>query len=164
MPNIKFSLIKMDLLFHNKRGNISLTKKFCNSHKGIYEVFTGTTIGTFASIDTYEFEKPNLTYTTDGMAAGSVSLITGKYSIGAHRAVLLPKSEEINLSYFKYILEPIFKSVVKNGSVPSITWDIIKKLEIPMPVDDKGNYNRDIQKQIADNYKIVEDQKKIILD
>ena len=50
----------LEKLFSFKRGNSVYTKKYCHLHRGKYEVYTGTTIGTFASIDTYEYTEPHL--------------------------------------------------------------------------------------------------------
>lgn len=146
----------LDVLFSSKRGNSIYTKKYCHQHRGKYEVYTGTTIGTFASINTYEYEEPHLTYTTDGEYAGTVSIINDdKYNIGGHRAILLAKSSELDLGYFKYILNAMLRSKVKDGSVPSVTWTNIKNLQIPVPVNSDGEYSLDEQIKIAERYKIL---------
>lgn len=164
MPNIIFRKIPLEELFANKRGNSCLTKKYCNSHLGQYEVYTGTTIGSFGKINTYEYDKPVLTYTTDGEYAGTVMLIEDeKYNVGGHRAILLPKRDTLYLKYFHYILETIIKSKIKDGSVPSVTWSIIKKLEIPVPVNADGTFSLEAQMKIAEKYEILEQRKDTLL-
>ena len=54
MYNFKQELLKN--LFKQKGGNSKLTKAYCNERKGDYEVYTGTTLGTFAKINEYEYE------------------------------------------------------------------------------------------------------------
>lgn len=161
MSERRIASIPLETLFTNKRGNSKFTKKYCHLNRGEYEVYTGTTIGSFAKINSYEYDKPNLTYTTDGEHAGTVNLIKDeKYNVGGHRAVLIPQNPKIYLEYFGYILEAIFKSKVKDGSVPSVTWSNIKKIEIPVPVDEKGEYDYERQKRISEKYKILLERKK----
>ncbi len=153
--------VPLEKLFTNKRGNSKYTKKYCYLNRGEYEVYTGTTIGSFAKINTYEYDTPNLTYTTDGVYAGTVKIIRDdKYNIGGHRAVLISKNNNLYLEYFEYILEAIFKSKVKDGSVPSVTWTRIKSIEIPVPVDENGKFDFNKQREIAEKYKVLITRKK----
>ena len=148
--------IPLEQLFTNKRGNSKYTRKYCHMHPGKYEVYTGTTIGCFAKINTYDYDTPNLTYTTDGEYAGTVSVIRDeKYNIGGHRAVLIPRVDNLHLEYFGYVLEAILKSKVKDGSVPSVTWTNIKKLNVPIPVDSKGEIDKSRQISIAEKYEVL---------
>lgn len=163
MSNIEFQKIPLHKLFESKRGNSKYTKKYCFSNAGIYEVYTGTTKGSFGKISTYDYDTPNLTYTTDGEYAGTVSVLDGKYNIGGHRAILISKDKNICLDYFKYVLEPMFKNVVKGGSVPSITWNIIKNLEIPVPLNKDNTYNFKKQEEMANKYEnLLQQQSKLI--
>ena len=77
MSERRIKSIPIKDLFSFTRGNSKYTKKYCHEHQGKYEVYTGTTIGHFASIDTFDYSTPNLTYTTDGVYAGTVEYITG---------------------------------------------------------------------------------------
>lgn len=163
MSDINFDKVKLSDLFENKRGNSLYTKKYCNINKGPYEVFTGTTIGTFGSISTYEYDKDTLTYTTDGEHAGTVRILRGKYNIGGHRASLTPIVSNLDLNYFRYILEPIFKNLVKDGSVPSITWNNIKNRKVPVPILKSGLYDLNKQSDIAQKYKIIEERKEKLI-
>lgn len=165
MSDIEFAQIPLEKLFSSKRGNSNYTKKYCSNHLGQYEVYTGTTIGSFGKIDTYEYDKPLLTYTTDGEYAGTVLLIEDeKYNVGGHRAILMPLVENLHLKYFHYILEAIFKSQTKDGSVPSVTWNILKKLLIPVPVKTDGTYDVDEQIKIAEKYSILEEKKHTLIE
>lgn len=152
MSDIRIRKFPLQQLFDNKRGDSKLTKKYCNLHKGIYPVYTGTTIGEFISIDTYTYTDPNLTYTTDGINAGTVEILIGQYNVGGHRAILIPKYSDLCIEYFGNILQPIFKSFVKNGNVPSVTWKNIKEIDIPVPVDKNGEFSIDTQREIFQKY------------
>lgn len=151
-------------IFDHKRGNSKYTKAYCDKHKGEYEVYTGTTIGTFARINKYDYDYPLLTYTTDGYA-GELSVIEGKFSIGGHRAILIPKDKNLNLQYFRYTLQPIFRNAKRDCAIPTINWTLIKDLKVRIPVDKDGNYDYDCQENIANHYKVIEKAKnKLVYD
>lgn len=154
----------LEELFDCKKGNSKYTKKYCHLHKGNYEVYTGTTIGHFACIDTFDFTEPNLTYTTDGEYAGTVTIIKDqKYNIGGHRAVLIAKQVDLDLEYFQYILNTLLKTKVKDGSVPSVTWTNIKKLRVPVPVREDGTYDLQEQRKTAQKLSLIKERKKNLL-
>lgn len=152
MFNVKKKKFKLSELFSNKRGNSKLTKSYCNKNKGIYEVFTGTTKGSFGFINSYEYSEDLLTYTTDGEYAGTVQVLTGKFNVGGHRAILIPIVENVNLNYFAYVLTSIINKKRKNGSVPSITWRDLKNESIFLPVLENGNLDYDFQTEVANKY------------
>lgn len=163
MPDIKIVQFPLEKLFRSKRGNSNYTKKYCNTHIGEYEVFTGTTIGSFGKINTYEYSTPQLTYTTDGEYAGTVALIEDeKFNIGGHRAILIPNSENLYLKYFHYILGSIIRSKTKDGSVPSVTWANIKRLEIPVPIKENGEYDVETQREIAYKYELLSNHRAVL--
>ena len=163
MSDYKFKNIPLNELFSSVRGNSKYTKEFCNKHKGIYEVYTGTTIGTFAKIDSYEYDGENISYTTDGEYTGTVSILQGKYNVCGHRVLLIPKDSNIDLLYFKYVLEPYFKKVKRSNCVPTVTWQLIKNLSIPVPVITGDQYDLEAQIEIALKYKKVESHRKSLL-
>ena len=164
MLDINFTLVPLGTIFCSRRGNSKLTKKYCNHHKGEYEVYTGTTIGTFAKIDTYEYSEPTLTYTTDGEYAGTVKLIEDDYySIGAHRAILTPLSDCISLKYFEHILSPIFMNAVRKGDVPSLSWNSIKTIAVPVPTDENGSYSIKSQRKLAEIYDFLKQYRYMLL-
>lgn len=160
MAEVRYKKEILSNLFDNKRGNSKYTKKYCNDNKGEYEVYTGTTIGSFGFINSYDYDEPLLTYTTDGENAATIKILSGKYNVGGHRAILIPKNENIVIDYFKWTLQKLFFDNVKKGDVPSITWSRIKTLSVLVPIDCDGNYDVEIQKGIVKKYEIVEEKKK----
>ena len=160
MAEVRYKEEKLKSLFNNKRGNNKYTKKYCNSNKGKFEVYTGTTIGSFGFIDTYDYDERLLTYTTDGENAGTIKILSGKYNVGGHRAILIPKDNSIVIDYIKWTLQKVFFDNVKKGDVPSLTWSMIKDLTIMIPIDCKGNYDVQKQKEIVKKYEILEAKKK----
>lgn len=159
MAEIKYKENKISDIFSYKRGNSEYTRKYCNQNKGDYEVFTGTTIGSFAFIDSYDYEGELLTYTTDGKYAGTLQLLKGKFNVGGHRTILLPRSDNLYLEFFVYTLQDLLYSRVKKGDVPSLTWKEIESCKVNVPVDENGNFCLDTQKEIVKKYENIERKK-----
>lgn len=81
--------------------------------------------------------------------------------------MLIPKTSDINLTYAKYVLEPIFRELKKgregeNGEneYTSLPPFMIKGISVPFPVDDNGNISLAAQKEIANKYLMLEQCKK----
>ena len=152
-------------LFKPENGNSKYTKAFCKDHAGEYIVYTGTTIGVFAKVDFADYTTPNLTFTTDGEKAGTIEYITDSgYCIGGHRTVLKPLVTNLDLLYFKYLLQPIFFKNVKRGDVPSLHFNSIKNIYVEVPVLPNGNYDLAAQKDLAQKYQDIENQKKRLIE
>lgn len=165
MSNVIYVKKKLSDLFTCKSGNSKYTKSYCNIHNGEYEVYTGSTLQKFASLDTYDYDEPNLTFTTDGEYAGTLKVLEGKYNVGGHRKILVKKDENIDLNYFCTILQPLFYTKVKDGDVPSVNWnEQLSKLLINVPINEDGTYNIDKQKEIALKFQEIEDKKKNLLN
>lgn len=156
---------KISELFKPENGNPKYTKSYCKEHTGDFIVYTGTTIGIFAKVDFADYTKPNLTFTTDGEKAGTIEYITDiGYCIGGHRTVLKPIVENIDLLYFKFILQPLFFKNVKRGDVPSLHFSNIKDLEVEIPVLSNGFFDLEKQRELSQQYQNIEMQKIILLN
>ncbi len=152
-------------LFQPENGNSKYTKAYCKEHTGEYIVYSGTTIGIFAKVNFADYNFPNLTFTTDGENAGTIEYITDKgYCIGGHRTILKPKVENIELLYFKFVLQPFFFENVKRGDVPSLHFNNIKDIKVNVPVLSNGAFDLEKQKQLASQYQNIEIQKNNLLN
>ena len=153
-------------LFSIYRGKGTYTKKYVNAHSGNYPVYSGNTYGEFAFIDSFDYNEPALTWAIDGLA-GYIMVHDSPFSATNHRGVLIPKTSDINLTYAKYVLEPIFRELKKgregeNGEneYTSLPPFMIKGISVPFPVDDNGNISLAAQKEIANKYLMLEQCKK----
>ena len=165
MSNVKYVEKKLSELFFCVSGNNKYTKSYCNAHSGIYEVFTGSTIQTFASLNTYDYDEPNLTFSTDGEYAGTLKVLEGKYNIGGHRKILIKKDKNLDLYYFAILLQPMFYKHVKRGDVPSVNWkEQLANIVVRVPIDEDGNYDLNKQQEIALKYQNIIKIKKDLLD
>lgn len=78
-------------MFDIKRGSGVYTKKYVQDHQGSYPLFSDNTFGTFAQIDSFDFDVASLSWAIDGLA-GSIMHHESPFSATNHRSVLIPKS------------------------------------------------------------------------
>ena len=156
-------------LFTIERGKGKYTKAYTQKHPGEYNVFSGNTFGEFAKIDTYDYDIPCLTWAIDGLA-GYMMIHDAPFSATNHRGVLVPKIENLDLNYVKYLLEPIFRELKKgregsNGEneYTSLPPFMIKKVTIDLPIDENGKLDLNAQKEISKKYLALEQYKQDIV-
>lgn len=101
-------------LFDIERGSGKYTRSYVQNHKGQYLLFSGNTSGEFARIDSFDYNTPALSWAIDGLA-GYIMIHRSPFSATNHRGVLLPKDSNIDLSYVKMVLEPVFRELKKVG-------------------------------------------------
>lgn len=102
-----WNVVKVKEVFSIGRGRV-IAKTELND-EGLYPVYSSQTKndGCLGYIDTYDYEEPQLTWTTDGANAGTVFLRTGKYNCTNVCGTLLSKTDENDLKYLKYVLEHV---------------------------------------------------------
>ncbi len=147
----KFKEKKLHELFDNIVGNSKYTKQYCNEHKGQYKVYSANISEELASINEYDYDGENLSYSTRGNA-GILTILKGKYSIGNNRAILSSKLNNMYLPYFKYILATLFKNVTRQNGIQATTWQLIKDILVPIPINGKEEFDIDSQITIANKY------------
>ena len=103
----KWGLSKVKFLFSIGRGRVIATTEI--DEKGLYPVYSSQTQneGCLGYIETYDFDKEQITWTTDGANAGTIFLRKGKYNCTNVCGTLLPFGERSDLSYMKHLLEYI---------------------------------------------------------
>ena len=100
----EWEIVQVKRLFKLGRGRVIATTEL--SDKG-YPVYSSQTKnkGILGYIDTYDFDRSQLTWTTDGANAGTVFLREGKHNCTNVCGTLMPYTMGNNLKYLKYILE-----------------------------------------------------------
>lgn len=132
--------MKLDKIFKILSGRGEYTEAYLVTHYGEYPVLSGTTKhkGVFGFIDHYDYDLPQcLSYSKDGEHSGTIFLQDGKLSLTSHVNILLLREkykDKVNLSWFKFKYEPIFKELVRGKfGIPSLPSDIVKKIEVTLP-------------------------------
>ena len=102
----EWSIVKVKSLFELGRGRVIAQTEL--KEDGLYPVYSSQTKnnGCLGYIDTYDLDKNQLTWTTDGANAGTVFLREGKYNCTNVCGTLLPRTND-NLKFLKYDLEYI---------------------------------------------------------
>jgi restriction endonuclease S subunit len=152
------------------KGKSIYTKKYGESNKGDYPVYSASSNRPLTHIDTYDFCGTYLSWATNGFA-GTVSILTDRFSINGDRGILLPKREDVDIQYLRYILQPLFRRLAK-GRVGDRGADEFTKLypsmiadvQVPLPVDENGEISLMEQQEIAAIYATIEQYKREVLE
>lgn len=118
-----------------KRGK-SITKNYIQKHKGIYPVYSSQTSnnGAIGYIDSYDINGEYVSWTTDGVYAGTVFYRNEKFNITSHCGVLKVISNVITTKFLFYFLKINLKKYVnKKASQPMMLKEKIEKIAIPIP-------------------------------
>lgn len=147
----------IDEIFDIEKGNSKYTKDYMRNNLGEYPVFSSQTIkkGVIGKINSFDYDKECLTWTTDGIYAGTVFYRNGKFSMTTHCGALILKDEykdKIDLRYVLYQLNLYLKSHATGEGNKRVTVGIIKKVPLKVIVDKDGEINISKQKEISTKY------------
>lgn len=101
---IEWELPKVKHLFYIGRGKVISQLELEDSGYPVYSSQTKNN-GCLGYISTYDFDRSQLTWTTDGANAGTVFLREGKHNCTNVCGTLMPKNDKNNLLFLKYALE-----------------------------------------------------------
>ncbi len=114
-------------------------------------------------INKYDYAtKQCLTWTTDGVYAGTVFLREGKFSMISHCGALIPKntlegnysSFDVSQIYLPYLYHTLKNKLRKSALGQTrqnmrVTVDVIKEMEIEIPIIDEKTFDDEKQQAIA---------------
>lgn len=100
----EWSVVQVKQLFSIGRGRVIATTELTDSGYPVYSSQTKNN-GVLGYLDTYDYDRSQLTWTTDGANAGTVFLREGKHNCTNVCGTLLPKTNENDLHFLKFILE-----------------------------------------------------------
>lgn len=151
------------------KGKSLYTRKYGETHKGNYPVFSASSVTPLTHIDTFDYDGDYLSWSTNGFA-GTVIVLNGRFSINGDRGLLIPKMDKIDILYLRYVLEPVFRELAKGrkgdrgeDEFTKLYPSMIADVDIPLPVDDKGEICLSAQKEIAAIYDTVEQYRREVL-
>ena len=154
-------------LFDRKKGNAKYTKSHMRSHKGTFPIYSSQTTndGEIGQIDSFDYNLECLTWTTDGIYAGTVFYRNGKFSMTTHCGALILKETYvglIDLKYIQYQLNLHLKDFAIGEGNKRLTIERISKVPIKIIVDMDGKLNLIKQKEIAKKYFKIQEIKQHI--
>ena len=168
--NLKTEIYKVKDLFDIERGKSRYTKKYGDTNKGDFPVYSASNNAPLTFINTFDFDGKFLTWATNGFA-GYIMLIDGKFSINADRGLLKSKHENINIQYIKTVLEPKLRELAKGrkgekgeDEFTKVYPSMLENVEIEMFIDKNGKFDIESQNEIAEKYEYVTELKAKIED
>ncbi len=99
----KYSVVAVKNMFEIGRGRVIAKTELCDDGYPVYSSQTKND-GCLGYISTYDFDRDQLTWTTDGANAGTIFLRRGRHNCTNVCGTLLPKSNDICLEYQRYAL------------------------------------------------------------
>lgn len=172
----KVLTLKVSDLFIPSKGSSQYTKKWIRTHFGEYPIYSSMTNneGIIGMINKADFDvKQCLTWTTDGVYAGTVFLREGKFSMTTHCGALILKdklegiysdynTDGIYLPYVYHILKnKLRKSALgQENQNKRVTVDVIKDIEIDVPLLDNKVFDKAKQQELTMKY----DKNELALD
>jgi len=160
--NIKIKELPLNIVFSPEKGKSKFTKDYMRKNSGDYPVYSSQTSqdGIIANINSYDYDTDCLTWTTDGIHAGTVFHRKGKFSMTTHCGALLLKEEykdKIDLDYVLYQLNLYLKDYALSEGNKRIPVDRIKRVRIKIPIKPNGDFDLKKQQELANSFlKFVE--------
>jgi len=142
------------------KGNSIYTNNYVKKNPGVHPLYSSQTSnhGIMGKINKYDIDSKCITWTTDGIYAGTVFMRNGKFSMTTHCGALLLKKEfkkSINLSYIYQYLKNNLKKIAVGEQNKRVTINLIKNLLIPIPYE-KGEINYKCQLIIDEKYSKID--------
>lgn len=164
MAEVRYKKVKLDDILENQGGNARYSLKYINANKGEYPVYSAKTTGDMNKgyIDSFDYDMECLQITSDGSKAGTIIYRQrAKFSVGPATRIWYIKDgiENLFLKYIEIKLRTVFSSKDFSWTKKASLYRI-KNIEFEIPVDEKGYYDIEKQKEILKKYEIVEEKKK----
>ena len=148
----RYKEVKIREIFDIIKGKDKYTKEYIRNNVGDYPVYSSQTTnnGEFGYIDTYDFDNKCLTWTTDGIYAGTVFMRNGKFSMTTHCGALIPKIDKIDIRYIYVQLKNELRSYALGVGNKRVTAAVIKDVTVKIPVNKDGEFDIEKQNEMAE--------------
>lgn len=148
--------------------NHTYTKSYINEHKGEYPVYSATLGEPYGAIDTYDFERIDVLVVVNYGSSGNTYIIENeKFSIGRNICGLYIKDEyknQISLEYVRIVATPLLIKRAKGEKQKNLNQNMVKETTILLPIDDNGIFDYDMQVELAEIYKEIDNQKRVLIE
>ena len=158
-PKNKYERVKIKQICEIGRGRI-INHEYINKNKGEYPIYSSQTKneGIMGYIDTFDFDGEYVTWTTDGIYAGTCFYRKGKFNCTNVCGVLKIKNiNEIIYYYLSLALNLVTSNYVVKSANPKLMNNVMAEIQIPLPP-------LEIQKKIVEVIEKIENKKKSLLD
>lgn len=117
------------------RGKV-ISKSYVRDNEGEYPVYSSQTAndGEFGRINTYMFDGDYLTWTTDGIYAGTIFRRRGKFSITNICGLIDITTDKISIDFLYYWLSITTTKYVNRAiDNPKLMSNVVELIEVPLP-------------------------------
>ena len=131
----KWDLVKIETICEIGRGRV-ISHKDIESQQGQYPVYSSQTKdnGVMGYINTYDFDGSYVTWTTDGIYAGTCFYRDGKFNCTNVCGTLKVKNESKLLpKYLPYVLNMVTPHHVVKSANPKLMNGVMAEIKIPLP-------------------------------
>ena len=151
----KWEIVRVSDICEIGRGRV-INKKEIEENLGEYPVYSSQTSnnGIFGYINTFDFEGEYVTWTTDGIYAGSVFHRLGKFNCTNVCGTLKSNSSKINLQFLSLCLPMYTNEYVVKGANPKLMNNVMAGIQIPLPP-------LDIQQKIVTEIEVLDAKENI---
>ena len=158
--------VLINSVFDFTRGRV-ISKKDLMDNVGEYPVYSSNTKenGIFGYLNSFEFDCEGITWTTDGIYAGTTFYRNGKFSITNVCGLMTVKKEFVNSIYLPFVNAVLnFRNIATGTDNKKVMTNVIlnSNITIKVPIDSKGEFDLSAQQQIAEKYCKIEQIKKSI--
>ena len=155
-------------IFDFTRGRV-ISKKDLMDNAGEYPVYSSNTKenGVFGYLNSYDFDCEGITWTTDGIYAGTTFYRNGRFSITNVCGLMTIKEEYKNCLHLPFIREILnFRNIATGSDNKKVMTSVIlnSNISIKIPITKKGEFDLSAQQQIEKKYRKIEQIKKSISD
>lgn len=154
-------------LFIPKKGLGKYTKDYIRKNQGEFPVYSSQTEneGIIGYINSYDYQEECLTWTTDGIYAGTVFYRNGEFSMTTHCGALILKDEykgKIDLSYALQQLSITLRGYALSEGNKRVTMNRLNKVFIKIPLKNAKDYDLGKQRELSEVYIRLNGMKKSI--
>lgn len=148
----KYKEVSINEIFEIIKGKDQYTKEYIRNNSGEYPVYSSQTTnnGEFGYINTYDFDEECLTWTTDGIYAGTIFMRNGKFSMTTHCGALIPKVNNIDIKYIYVQLKNNLMSYALGVGNKRVTATVMKDVTVKIPIKEDGQFDLMKQKNMAE--------------
>lgn len=148
----KWSIVRISEICEIGRGRI-INKKEIEANTGKYPVYSSQTSndGIFGYLNTFDFEGEYVTWTTDGIYAGSIFYRKGKFNCTNVCGTLKSRDKNIDMRYLSISLPLYTKDYVVKVANPKLMNNVMAEIQVPLPP-------KDIQQKIVSEIEKIEEQ------
>ncbi|WP_245822074.1 restriction endonuclease subunit S [Actinobacillus succinogenes] len=131
----EWKIVKISDICNIGRGRV-ISKQEIEKNQGKYPVYSSQTLnnGVMGYLDSFDFDGEFVTWTTDGVNAGTIFYRNGKFNCTNVCGVLSSKLEQLNLRFLAYILSTVsYKYVSHTLANPKLMNGVMGTIEVKLP-------------------------------